>query len=44
MDHFSIHIGMILSTLDISPHSFGFGLFPQKALYQLDVIHAYIYS
>ena len=33
---------MILSTLDLNPHCFIFGLFPQKVLYQLDIIHAYI--
>ena len=37
-----IHIGMILSTLNLNPHGFVFGLFPQKASYQLDVIHGYI--
>ena len=38
----SIYIGMILSTLGLSSRGFVFGLFPQKALNQLDVIHAYI--
>ena len=42
MDFFPIHIGMILSTLGLNPHGFVFGLFPQKASYQLDVIHVYI--
>ena len=41
MDPFSIHIGIILSILDLSPHGFVFRLYPQKASYQLDVIHAY---
>ena len=36
-----IHIGMILFTLGLSPHGFVFEVFPQKASYQLDVLHAY---
>ena len=39
---FHIHIDIIMSTLSLNPHGFVFGLLPQKALYQLDVIHAYI--
>ena len=39
---FSIHIGMILSTLGLSPYGFVFELFLQMASYQSDVIHAYI--
>ena len=36
------HIRMILSTLGLIPHDFVFGLFSQKASYQLDVVHVYI--
>ena len=32
-----IYIGMILFTLGLSPNGFVFGLFPQKASYQLNV-------
>ena len=39
---FPIHIGMILAILGLSPQGFVFGLFLQKASYQLDVIHVYI--
>ena len=40
---FIIHIGIILSTLGLSPYGFIFWLFPQKTSYHLDVIHAYIF-
>ena len=37
-----IHIDMVLSILNISPHGFGFGFFPQNVLYKLDIIQSYI--
>ena len=37
-----VHIDIILSILDLSPHGFVFGLFPQNVSYKLDIIHAYI--
>ena len=40
--HIHIYIGMILSTLALSPHGFVFGFFPQNVSYQFDVIRAYI--
>ena len=42
MNPFSIYIGMVLSTLGLSPHGFVLGFFPQNASYQLDVIHFYM--
>ena len=42
MDHFHIHIDMILSTLGLSPQGFVFGFFPQNILYQFDAIHTYM--
>ena len=42
MDHLPIHIGMILTTLGLSPLGFVFDIFHQKGSYQLDVIHVYM--
>ena len=48
MDTIYLHIGMILSTLDLSPHGFAFGLYPKRphtnedicpSLYTLDPPH-----
>jgi len=42
MDTTYLHIGMILSTLGLSPHGFAFGLYP-KGLIPMEIfVHSYI--